>query len=188
MLRHLPNALCIVRMLMVAPLIWLLANEGNYPVGAGGLFCRRIYRWAGWVPGQTVRLALVAGRHSRSPRGQIAAGIYIPDADLYRSGAAVVVDRGCRQGSDLIILGGVAYRIFIGTVVAQPTTISKLNSACQLLYVLLVVANAGYGVPGPINRPGSCHGLFWRRPSPAGWATCTPGGPKPWLASRRDRS
>jgi len=145
MLRHLPNALCIVRMLMVAPLVWLLL-EGNYSwvlvvfLAAGftdGLdgFLAKRFRWRSWLGGILDPLAdkmlLVSTFLTLT---------FIGLTPLWLLVAVVARDL-------MIILGGVAYRIFIGTVVAQPTAISKLNSACQLLYVLLVVANAGYGIP-----------------------------------------
>ena len=61
MLRHLPNALCIARMLMVAPLILLLI-EGNYPWvlvvflvagftdGLDGFLAKR-FGWRSWLGG-----------------------------------------------------------------------------------------------------------------------------------------
>lgn len=146
MLRHLPNALCIVRMLMVAPLIWLLL-KGSYPWvlvvffvagftdGLDGFLAKR-FRWRSWLGGildpLADKLLLVSTFLTLT---------FIGLTPLWLLIAVIARDL-------IIILGGVAYRIFIGAVVAQPSAISKLNSACQLLYVLLVVANAGYGVPG----------------------------------------
>ncbi len=48
----------------------------------------------------------------------------------------------------IIVAGAVSYRLFIGKFEASPTTVSKANSALQLLYVLGVVADAGFAVPG----------------------------------------
>lgn len=54
-------------------------------------------------------------------------------------------------GRDLVIMSGaVAYRILIGPVTAEPTRLSKLNTLVEILYVLLVIVQAGYGVPGPL--------------------------------------
>ncbi len=147
MLRHIPNLLCIVRMLLVGPLVWLLLNEG-YPWalalfflagltdGLDGFLAKR-FGWRSWLGGildpLADKLLLVCTFVTLSYVGLVPVWLLV-----------AVVAR------DLIIIsGGVAYRIFIGTVVAQPTVISKINSACQLLYVLIVVGDAAYGVPGP---------------------------------------
>jgi cardiolipin synthase len=56
--------------------------------------------------------------------------------------AVVVVAR------DLIIVGGaLAYNALIGPVKSNPSVISKLNTACQLIYMLLVIANQAIGWP-----------------------------------------
>ena len=185
MLRHLPNALCIVRMLMVAPLIWLLLT-GNYQWvlvvffvagftdGLDGFLAKR-FSWRSWLGGildpLADKLLLVSTFLTLT---------YIGLAPLWLLIAVVARDL-------IIILGGVAYRIFIGTVVAQPTTISKLNSACQLLYVLLVVANAGYGVPGPIIV-GIMSWVVLATTVTSGLGYVYTWGTKARLASRRDRS
>jgi len=48
----------------------------------------------------------------------------------------------------IIVSGATAYRLMIGEFEASPTRVSKANSALQLLYVLAVVADAAYGLPG----------------------------------------
>ena len=185
MLRHLPNALCIVRMLMVAPLVWLLI-EGNYPWvlavffvagftdGLDGFLAKR-FGWRSWLGGildpLADKLLLVSTFLTLT---------YIGLTPLWLLIAVVARDL-------LIILGGVAYRIFIGTVIARPTAISKLNSACQLLYVLLVVADAGYGIPGQtIVRVMSWVVLATTVTSGLGYVYTW--GSKAWQASRRDRA
>jgi cardiolipin synthase len=57
----------------------------------------------------------------------------------------------------LIVCGAVAYRLVVGPVRMEPTTISKWNTGLQLILVLMVVATLG-GVPIP---PQWTVGLVW---------------------------
>jgi cardiolipin synthase len=53
---------------------------------------------------------------------------------------------------DLIIVGGAtAYNFFVKPVQGEPTRISKLNTALQLLFLLLVLSRAGFGWPDEIS-------------------------------------
>ena len=172
-------------MLMVAPLILLLI-EGNYPWvlvvflvagftdGLDGFLAKR-FGWRSWLGGildpLADKLLLISTFLTLT---------YIGLTPLWLLIAVVARDL-------LIILGGVAYRIFIGTVIARPTTISKLNSACQLLYVLLVVADAGYGITGQTIVAGmSLVVLATTVTSGLDYAYIW--GSKAWQASRRDRA
>lgn len=47
----------------------------------------------------------------------------------------------------VIVLGALAYRICLGPVEARPSLISKLNTLCQAVYMLSVVAGRQFGVP-----------------------------------------
>lgn len=47
----------------------------------------------------------------------------------------------------IIVLGALAYRIFLGPVEARPSLISKLNTLCQALYILAVVAAEQFAAP-----------------------------------------
>jgi cardiolipin synthase (CMP-forming) len=47
----------------------------------------------------------------------------------------------------LIALGALVYRLWFGPLRGHPTVLSKINTALQLLYVMLVVLNTAYGVP-----------------------------------------
>ncbi len=60
-------------------------------------------------------------------------------------GAAVVA-------RDIVIVGGaIAYRVLIGYVEGHPTTVSKLNTLLQLMFVLAVIAACAWGaVPHPL--------------------------------------
>lgn len=47
----------------------------------------------------------------------------------------------------IIVLGAVAYRLACGELVMSPSQISKLNTLCQILFVLSVVARAQFALP-----------------------------------------
>lgn len=52
---------------------------------------------------------------------------------------------------DVVIVGGAtAYNFLVRPVEGEPTRISKLNTALQLLFIVFVLSNAGFGWPDPI--------------------------------------
>jgi cardiolipin synthase len=56
--------------------------------------------------------------------------------------AAVVI------GRDLVIVtGAIVYNYLIGRVTPDPSVISKVNTICQLLYILFVIAHQASGWP-----------------------------------------
>ena len=53
---------------------------------------------------------------------------------------------------DIVIFGGaVAYNYLIEPVQGEPTRISKLNTALELLFLLFVLSHAGFGWPDQIT-------------------------------------
>jgi len=85
--------------------------------------------------------------------------------------AVIVVGRDI-----VIVLGSIAYHMLIEPLQGQPALISKLNTACQLLFVLLALTDAAYGLPGqtvllPLGAAvvftsitsGLCYVLRWSR-------------------------
>ncbi len=47
----------------------------------------------------------------------------------------------------VIVFGAIAYRLLLGPIHGQPTRPSKLNTFCQILFCLAVVAEAAYAWP-----------------------------------------
>ena len=45
----------------------------------------------------------------------------------------------------VIVAGATTYQLLIAPVHGEPTMISKLNTACQLSYMLLVIAQPAFG-------------------------------------------
>jgi cardiolipin synthase len=145
MLRHLPNALCILRMLLSVPVAVLLANE-QYMLtlwvfafaavtdGLDGFLAKR-FHWTTEL-GKALdpladKILLVTAFVTLSVLGIIPLWLAVP-----------VVLRDIT-----ITTGAIAYRVLHGPLTdAQPTIISKLNTLVQLVYVLTVVAALAFGV------------------------------------------
>lgn len=148
-MRHLPNALCILRMLLVVPVAWLL-HLGEYRLTLGlfavaaatdaldGFLAKRF----GWMSelGRILdpladKILLVSVFITLAVLGLVPLWL-----------ALVAVARDV-----VITAGAIAYNWLYGNPRGRPTLISKLNTACQVLYLLLVVAHqAGLGVPQPV--------------------------------------
>lgn len=145
----LPNAICLFRILLVAPVVLCLL-AGQYAAAlvlifvAGGSdavdgYLAKTYGWSSRLGGlldpAADKLLAIAVFLTLTWLGHVPVAL-----------AAIVV------GRDLVIVGGVvAYRWLIGPVEARPTSISKLNTACQLAYVLFTLTNAAFGWPPLIS-------------------------------------
>jgi cardiolipin synthase len=147
MWRHLPNALTGLRMLLVAPLAWLIL-EHRYDVAlvvaaVAGLsdaldgFLAKRFGWQSWL-----------------------GGILDPIADklmltacfvcLGLIGAHPAWLTWLVVGRDvLIVAGAVAYHNLIGRISAEPTLFSKFTTCIQITYVLaqLVDLSSGLSLP-----------------------------------------
>ncbi len=149
MLRHLPNALTLLRILLVGPLVWLLL-QGDYPrtlIGfaiaavtdaVDGLLAKRF----GWTSelGKVLdpladKLLLVAMFVTLSVLGLVPAWLTV-----------LVVARDV-----VIAVGALLFRLSFGVLEGRPTPVSKLNTLCQILFVLAVTARAaGAGLSEPV--------------------------------------
>jgi cardiolipin synthase len=144
-LRQLPNTLCVLRMLLVVPIVWLIAR-GQYAAtlltfaaaavsdGLDGLLAKRF----GWTTelGKVLdpiadKLLLVATYVTLAAVGLV---------PVWLAGLVVLRDV-------VIALGAATYRWLYGPLHGRPTRVSKLNTLCQILYVLAVVAAAAAGWP-----------------------------------------
>lgn len=144
-LSTLPNAICVLRMLLVVPILWALA-AGAYELTL------LLFLFAGFSDGLDGFLAKRFGW--RSELG----GLLDPLADklllvcvflaVTLLGLVPAWLTSCVIGRDLIIVSGaLAYQYFVGPVRGEPTPVSKLNTVLQLLFILAVVSRAAYGWP-----------------------------------------
>jgi cardiolipin synthase (CMP-forming) len=143
--RHLPNLICLLRIALVWPIVVSIAHA-DYPLtlvlffvaamsdGLDGYLAKR-FNWISQLGKLLDPLAdklllvgvfLVATWYGLIPRWLTAFAV----------------------GRDvLILLGSLAFYIGWGPLRGQPLISSKINTLLQVLYVLVVVAHAGYGFP-----------------------------------------
>lgn len=142
-LRFIPNALCFLRMLLVLPVAWLLAHQefrltlwlfafAAATDGLDGFLAKR----CGWTSelGKIVdpladKILLVGVFLTLGIMGLV---------PLWLAIAAI--------GRDVVITAGaITYNALFGAIDGHPTWISKLNTLCQIVFVLLVVAAHAIG-------------------------------------------
>lgn len=138
-LRFIPNALCVLRMALIVPVAWLLLVEeyqltlcvfafAAFTDGLDGFIAKRF----GWTSelGKILdpladKILLVGVFITLAVAGLVPAWL-----------AAVAVMRDV-----VITAGAIAYSWLYGDPGGRPTWISKINTLCQVLYVLLVVGS-----------------------------------------------
>jgi cardiolipin synthase len=136
-LSWLPNAICIVRILLVAPIVSLLLG-GRYSVAlilivVAGLsdvldgFLAKAFDWhsrlGSLLDPAADKLLVMSCFVTLSYAGLIEPGL-----------TAIVIGRDV-----VIVLGALAYQFLFGELSGKPTLISKLNTACQLGFVVLTI-------------------------------------------------
>jgi cardiolipin synthase len=143
----LPNAITIARMLMAAPLAWLILHDAHtaalmvalvagFSDALDGALAKR-YGWSSRLGGVldpvADKLLLVAAFVALGITGTLP--MWLP---------ILVV------GRDVVIVGGaVAYHNLIGPLVAAPSTLSKVTTAMQIGLVLLFLVDGLDGVVMP---------------------------------------
>ncbi len=148
-LSWLPNAISLFRIALVPPILALLLNGrhdialllffvAGFSDGLDGYLAKR-FDWhsrAGALLDPIADKLLVAGTFvSLSITGHLPIWL-----------AAIVILR------DVVIVGGaMAYNFLVRPVEGEPTRISKLNTALELLLVLFVISRAGFGWPDQIT-------------------------------------
>jgi cardiolipin synthase len=145
-LRFLPNLLCVLRILLVYPVaLWIL--EGRYPQ------VLVLFAFAAFTDALDGFLAKRYDWHSELGK------VLDPLADklllvsvficLSIAGLAPWWLAGLVLLRDLVIFfGALTYKALFGPLHGRPTAVSKLNTLCQILFCLAVVAHAAAGWPG----------------------------------------
>jgi cardiolipin synthase len=143
--RHLPNFICLIRLALIWPILTAL-NAGEHRValalfiiaaasdGVDGYLAKR-FDWTSelgkFLDPLADKLLLVT--------------VFVEAAWLELVPwwlTAAVVARDVMIG-----LGALIFRLWFGPLHGRPTRFSKVNTAAQLLYVMLVLLNAAFGVP-----------------------------------------
>jgi cardiolipin synthase len=147
--RFLPNAICIARILLVAPLVlWII--EGRFTAallvlvvagmsdGLDGFLAKRFdwrTRLGGLLDPAADKLLLVSTFAALSYVGLVPLELTL-----------VVIGRDV-----LIVMGAVCYQLLIAPVQGEPSAISKLNTACQLAMLFFTLTHAAYAWPPEVS-------------------------------------
>lgn len=144
-LRHLPNLICIGRIVLVWPIVAAL-KSGNFEVamavfalaavsdGLDGFLAKR-FQWTSEL-GKLLdpaadKLLLVCVFVSATWLGMV---------PPWLTAAAVARDA-------MIALGALVFRVWFGPLRGRPTALSKLNTGLQLAYLLAVMSRAAFRFP-----------------------------------------
>ncbi len=139
-LRFLPNALTVLRILLIAPIVMLLV-AGNYTMtlvvfgiaaatdAADGLLAKQF----GWTSELGKLLDPIADKLL----------LLAAFATLTLVGLVPLWLTALIVGRDVVIgTGALVYKVAFGSLRGQPTAVSKLNTLCQILFVAAVIAEA----------------------------------------------
>ena len=144
-LRQLPNVITSIRILLVVPIamalsghrfvetLWLFGVAAASD-GIDGFLAKRF----GWQTDLGGLLDPIADK-------LLLATVFVMLALLGSVPVwltATVIARDC-----IIVLGAVAYRITLGPVVARPSRVSKLNTLCQVIFILVVIGTPQFSWP-----------------------------------------
>jgi len=148
-LSWLPNAISILRIALIAPIL-ILILQGSFG------WALALFWLAGFSDGLDGYLAKRFDWHTRlgallDPVADklLVAGLFITLAytqDIPVWLAAVVIVRDV-----VIVAGAMVYNFFVRPVEGEPTRVSKLNTALQLLFLLFVISRAGFDWPEQIT-------------------------------------
>jgi cardiolipin synthase len=144
-LSFLPNLLCILRILLVYPVaLWILQGRYAEVIGLVALaaftdlldgFLAKQFDWTSalgrFLDPLADKLLLVTVFVCLSIVGH---------APWWLTGLVLLRDL-------VIASGAAAYRLLFGPINGRPTIPSKLNTFCQILFCLSVLANMAYNVP-----------------------------------------
>ena len=144
-MRHLPNLICLIRLALIWPILTALQG-GKYRLalvlfviaaasdGIDGYLAKR-FDWTSelgkFLDPLADKLLLVTVFVATAWLGLVPWWL-----------TAAVVARDVMIG-----LGALIFRLWFGPLHGRPTRFSKVNTAAQLLYAVLVMLNAAFGVP-----------------------------------------
>lgn len=148
-LSWLPNAISLLRIALIAPILLLILG-GNFG------WALALFLLAGFSDGLDGYLAKRFDWHTRlgallDPVADklLVAGLFITlaytqDIPVWLAGVVILRDV-------VIVVGATVYNFFVRPVQGEPTRVSKLNTSLQLLFLLFVISRAGFDWPEPIT-------------------------------------
>jgi len=148
-LNWLPNAISLLRIALVAPILMLIL-QGSFG------WALALFWLAGFSDGVDGYLAKRFSWHTRlgallDPIADklLVAGLFITLA--YTGHIPVWLAATVILRDVVIVAGATAYNFLVRPVQGEPTRVSKLNTALQLLFLLFVISRAGFGWPEEIS-------------------------------------
>jgi cardiolipin synthase len=145
---HIPNMICVLRILLVLPIVVLLLDGAftmvlvlifvaGFSDGLDG-FLAKNFDWRTRIGGLLDPLA--------DKILLVTVMLTLTSLELVPLWLTFVV-----IGRDIVIISGAtAYNLLIGPVKPSPTIISKINTVLQLLYIVVVIAQQAFGWPPAI--------------------------------------
>ncbi len=145
-----PNAISLLRIALVAPILLLILNGGfawaiilfclaGFSDGVDGYLAKRF----DWRTRLGALLDPIADK-------LLVASLFITFAYMQLIPvwlASVVILRDV-----VIVTGAAAYNFLVGPVQGEPTRVSKLNTALELLFLLFIMSRAGFEWPNEITN------------------------------------
>lgn len=138
-LRHLPNALTALRMLLVVPLVWLI-HAGRYDAAVVvALIAGITDALDGWLAKHFAWQSWIGGIIDPIADKLMLIGCFV---SLGLVGAHPQWLTWLVVGRDvLIVAGALAYHTFIGRISGEPSLLSKINTCVQIVYVVMQLVN-----------------------------------------------
>ena len=144
-LKYIPNVICVLRIILVAPIVWTLL-QGRYGLALGlillagfsdaldGFLARRFdwrTRLGGLLDPAADKLLMFAAYVTLAWIGLVPIWF-----------SAIVIGRDI-----IIITGAIVYQLCVAPVRGEPTGASKLNTVLQILFALFTISHAWRGQP-----------------------------------------
>lgn len=144
-LRHLPNIISSLRIVLVAPIAWSLLQHrlaltlamvgvAAASDAADGFLAKRFH----WQSAAGAVLDPIADK-------LLLATLFVVLALLRLIPAWLMVAVVARDV--IIVAGAIGYRLLIGPVQARPSLVSKFNTFCEAAFVLSVIAHEQFELP-----------------------------------------
>jgi cardiolipin synthase (CMP-forming) len=146
-LRQIPNLITSVRILLIIPIAVALLRHDL--LLALGLFCAAaasdlldgfLAKRFGWQSALGSVLDPAADKLLLATSFVVLAIMHL--VPLWLMATAVARDL-------IIVSGAIAYRLWLGPVQVRPSNLSKINTLCQALFILCVIARQQFSQPDP---------------------------------------
>ena len=144
-MRQIPNLITALRILLIAPIAMALLHHelrialGLFFLGAASdLLDGFIAKRFGWQSALGGVLDPAADKLLLATSFVVLAVMHL--VPLWLMATAVTRDL-------IIVSGAIAYRLWIGPIEARPSMLSKLNTLCQALFILCVIARQQFFEP-----------------------------------------